>query len=157
VSAELVLALAQVALALVAVAAVGLVLRRRVITSRGGVVECFLRSHLSGRWQYGFAEYRSGELRWHKSLSLRLRPHRAFDRRGLVITGSRLTCSEDAHWLGPGTMIVTCRARPRLARVDRPGYWAAPDVIELAMSRGALTGCLAWLEAAPASYLSETS
>lgn len=154
---ELVLALGQIALALVAAAAAGLVLRRRVITRRGGVVECFLRSHLTGRWQHGFAEYRSGELRWHRSLSLRLRPHRAFDRRGLVITGSGLTGPDDAHWLGPGTMIVRCRARPRSARVDRPDHWAAPDVIELAMSQGALTGYLAWLEAAPPSYLSEAS
>jgi hypothetical protein len=157
VSDELVLALGQIALALVATAAAGLLLRRRVITSRGGVVECFLRSHLTGRWQHGFAEYRSGELRWHRSLSLRLRPHRAFDRRGLAITGSRLIGPDDANWLGPGTMIVTCRDRPKPARVDRPGYWAAPDVIELAMSRAALTGYLAWLEAAPARHPSEAS
>jgi Protein of unknown function (DUF2550) len=157
VSDELVLALGQLALALVAVAAAGLVLRRRLITRRGGVVECFLRSHLTGNWQHGFAEYRSGELRWHRSLSLRLRAHRAFDRRGLAITASRLTGPDDAHWLGAETMIVTCRARPRPTRIERPGHWAAPDVIELAMSQGALTGYLAWLEAAPASYLSESS
>jgi hypothetical protein len=154
---ELVLALAQIALALVVAAAAGLVLRRRVITGRGGVVECCLRSHASGRWQHGLAEYRSGQLRWHRSLSLRLRAHCAFDRRGLVILGSRPTSSDDVRWLGPGTMIVTCRARPRSARVERPGHWAAPDVIELAMSHGALTGYLAWLEAAPAEYLSEAS
>lgn len=58
---------------------------------------------------------------------------------------------------GPGTMIVTCRVRPKPACLDRPDHWAAPDVIELAMSQGALTGYLAWLEAAPASHLSQAS
>ena len=43
VSDQLVLALAQVALAVVVVAAACLVLRRRMITRRGGVVECCLR------------------------------------------------------------------------------------------------------------------
>jgi hypothetical protein len=156
-SGELVLALAQIALALVASTAAGLVLRRRVITRRGGVVECFLRSRVTGRWQHGLAEYRSGELRWHRSLSLRVRPQCAFDRRGLVVTGSRSASSSDADWLGSGTMIVTCRPRPRPVPAGRRNQWAPPDVIELAMSQGALTGYLAWLEAAPASYLREAS
>ena len=63
----------------------------------------------------------------------------------------------DARWLGPGTMIVTRQARPRSAGADQPGQRLAPDVIELAMSPGALTGYLAWVEATPASYLSEAS
>jgi Protein of unknown function (DUF2550) len=157
VSAELALALGQIALALVVAAAAGLVLRRRIITRRGGVVECVLRSRVTGRWQHGLAEYRTAELRWHRSLSLRLRPHCAFDRRELVVIRSQLASAGDTHLLGPGTVIVTCQARPRSARVDRPGEWAVPDVFELAMSRGALTGYLAWLEAAPAGYLGEAS
>jgi hypothetical protein len=97
-SAELVLALAQVALVLVAAAGACLVLRRRVITRRG-----------------------------------------------------RLASSGEADWLGPGTMIVTCQAQPR------PTRCADPDVIMLAMTQGALTGYLAWLEAAPPNYLSVAS
>lgn len=154
---ELVLALAQIALALVAAVAAGLVLRRRVITRRGGVVECCLRSGASGKWQHGLAEYRSGELCWHRSLSLGVRPRVAFDRGGLEVTGSRPAHSGDADWLGPGTMIVTCQARPRLAPGAQQAQSVVPDVIELAMSQGALTGYLAWLEAGPARYLTETS
>jgi hypothetical protein len=156
-SAELVLALAQVALVLVAAAAACLVLRRRVITRRGGVVECWLRSHATGRWQHGLAEYRSSELYWHRSLSLRIRPSAAFDRRGLVVAGSRLASSGEADWLGPGTMVVTCQARPRPTRAAQLSRCADPDVIMLAMTQGALTGYLAWLEAAPPNYLSVAS
>jgi hypothetical protein len=170
VSSQLVLTLAQVALALVVAVAACLVLRRRLITRGGGVVECCLRATPSGRWQQGLAEYRTGQLCWHRSLSLALGPQAVFDRRGLVLVGSRPVGAGDAPWLGSGTMIVTCRARPEQARRPRSsGAW--PDqararyagqradavVIQLAMSRAALTGYLAWLEAAPAGYLSQAS
>jgi hypothetical protein len=158
VSDALVLAVAQVALLIVVAAAACLMLRRRIIIRRGGVVECCLRSHSSGRWQHGLAEYRSGQLCWHRSLSLRIRPHAAFERRGLAVTGSRPAGSGDAGWLGPETMIVTCEARPRSARAGgQLGRPAALDMIELAMSQGALTGYLAWLEAAPAGHLRQAS
>ena len=154
----LVLAYAQVALLIVVAAAACLVLRRRIITRRGGVVECCLRSNSSGRWQHGLAEYRSAQLCWHRSLSLRIRPQAAFERRGLIVTDSRPADSGDAGWLGPGTMIVTCQARPSAARAYcRLGQPAASGMIELAMSQGALTGYLAWLEAAPAGHLRQAS
>jgi uncharacterized protein DUF2550 len=54
-------------------------------------------------------------------------------------------------------MIVSCEARLRSARAEQAGQGTVTDVIELAMSPDALTGYLAWLEAAPASYLSEAS
>jgi uncharacterized protein DUF2550 len=157
VSDDLVLVFAQIALVLVVLAAACLVLRRRVISRRGGVVECCLRSAASGRWHHGLAEYRSRQLCWHRSLSLGIRPQAAFDRSGLIVTGSRPAGSGDAGWLGPGTMIVTCQARPNPGRAARPGQSAALGLIELAMSQGALTGYLAWLEAAPAGYLSQAS
>jgi hypothetical protein len=187
VSDELVLALAQIALALVLATAACVVVRRRVIARRGGIVECCLRSAASGRWQHGLAEYRSGQLHWHRSLSLRVRPHAAFDRRYLVVMGSRPAGAREAAWLGPETVIVTCQDQPVLRRPRgsrRPGSWPPssgppssgprdswtggsrpagrarpPEVrlIELAMSHGALTGYLAWLEGAPAGYLSDAS
>jgi hypothetical protein len=164
VSDQLVLLLAQIALALVLAAAACLVLRRRVIAGRGGIVECCLRLTASARWQHGLAEYRRGQLYWHRSLSLRLRPHAAFGRRDLVVTGSRPASVRDPDWLGPGTMIVTCRAQlvgPGPHNAVSPGtrqradHLASASVIELAMSQAALTGYLAWLEAAPAGSLSE--
>jgi hypothetical protein len=167
VSGQLVLTLAQVALALVVAVAACLVLRRRLITRAGGVVECCLRATPSGRWQQGLAEYRTGQLCWHRSLSLGLGPRAVFDRRGLVLVGSRPVGAADAPWLGSGTMIVTCRARPEQARrspssrdqarARYAGQRADAVVIQLAMSKAALTGYLAWLEAAPAGYLSQAS
>jgi hypothetical protein len=159
-SAELVLALAQIVLALVVVAVAGLALRRRVIVRRGGIVECCLRSATSGRWQHGLAEYRHGQLYWHRSLSLSVRPQAAFDRRQLVVTASRPARDVDASWLGPGTMIVTCevqrsRTRPPRALSEPVGRCAAACFVDLAMSQAALTGFLAWREAAPAGYVSE--
>jgi hypothetical protein len=153
----LVLAFAQIALVIVAAAATCLVLRRRVITRRCGVVACCLRSHASGRWQHGLAEYRSSQLYWHRLLSLRIRPEAVFERRGLVVSGSRPAGPGEADWVGPGMMIVTCEARLRSAGAEQAGQGTVTDVIELAMSQDALTGYLAWLEAAPASYLSEAS
>jgi len=188
VSEQLVLTLAQVAFALVVTAAGWLVLRRRVITRRGGVVECCLRVVPAGRWQHGLAEYRSGRLCWHRSLSLRIGPHAVYDRRDLAPSGSREAGAADAAWLGAGTMIVTCQARrdqarcwrarraqtsrdgrvvvggsrpsqawPEQARTQRPAPLAEASVVELAMSQAALTGYLAWLEAAPAGHFSEAS
>jgi hypothetical protein len=197
VSGQLVLALAQLTLALVVAAAACVVLRRRVIARRGGVVECCLRASASAPWQHGLAEYRSGQLYWHRSNSFRIRPHTAFERRDLVVIGRRPAAAGDAVWLGPGTMIVTCQARPRrvrsrrtrsqharrqqarsqqarsrrvqsdqarsdqarsaLAVADRASQVAQTRLVELAMSQAALTGYLAWLEAAPAAYLGEAS
>lgn len=170
-SSQLVLTLAQAALALVVVAAACLVLRRRLITRGGGVVECSMRATPRGHWQQGLAEYRTGQLRWHRSLSLGLGPQAVLDRRELVLIGSRPVGAGDAAWLGAETMIVTCRARPEpvrrrsrpssawpdQARAQHVGQRADAVVIELAMSRSALTGYLAWLEAAPSGYLSEAS
>jgi hypothetical protein len=170
VSSQLVLTLAQVALALVVVAAACLILRRRMITRGGGVVECCLRAAQTGRWQQGLAEYRTGQLCWHRSLSLGLGPHAVFKRRDLALVATRPVGLGDATWLGAGTMIVTCLVRPEQARRSRPsatwpdrarvehgGQRADALVIEMAMSQPALTGYLAWLEAAPAGYLSEAS
>ncbi len=62
--------------------------------------------------------------------------------------------------IGAGTVVVECRAgRDGDGRdaggVIAPG--AAPRTVELAMSEEALTGFLAWLEAAPPRYLSGLS
>jgi hypothetical protein len=151
-----VLALAQIALGLVVMVAACLMVRRLLIARRGGIVECCLRSRATGRWQHGLAEYRREQLYWHRSLSLRLRPRAALYRRDLIVTGSRPAGADEADWLGPGTVIVTCQARPLPAR--RSGSLPGDDhLLEMAMSRGALTGYLAWLEGAPAGYLSGAS
>lgn len=145
-AAGLIMSVLAVLVALVAAAAACLVLRRRVISRHGGVVECGLRPGSGARWRHGLAEYRSGQLHWHRSTSLRLRPAAAFDRAELVITGSRPARAFDAAMLGQGVLIVQCEVRPQQSPSADD-----PRIIELAMSEAALTGYLAWLEAAPSA------
>ena len=128
----------------VALLCVALVLRRAVITRRGGVVECALRRGAGGAWLYGLAEYRGDQLYWHRSLSLRLRPHAALDRSQLAVLRSRPAAPREDVRLGPGVVIVECQALLR--------HRGGPPVrqsVELAMSQSALMGLLSWLEASP--------
>ena len=61
-------------------------------------------------------------------------------RRTLSITSRRAADAAEAVSLGPGMVVVGCQ----------PGESA--DTIELAMGEAALTGFLAWLEAAPPGF-----
>ena len=133
-----------IAVVVAALLCVALVLRRAIITRRGGVIECALRDGRDGAWLYGLAEYRGDQLYWHRSLSLRLRPHAAFDRSQLAVLRSRpAEPGEDAR-LGPDVVIVQCEGVLR-----RRGGPPARRGVELAMSQAALMGLLAWLEASP--------
>jgi hypothetical protein len=58
-------------------------------------------------------------------------------RRALSITSRRDADAAEAVSLGPGMVVVSCQAGGNA------------DTIELAMGEAALTGFLAWLEAAP--------
>jgi hypothetical protein len=144
VSGQLALAAGLTAVAVAALLGAILVLRRAVITRRGGVVECALRQGARGAWLYGLAEYRGGQLYWHRSVSLRLRPHAAFDRSQLAVLRSRPAAPGEDVRLGPGVVIVQCEGLLR--------HRGGPPVrraVELAMSQAALMGLLSWLEASP--------
>jgi hypothetical protein len=134
---------AAVLAALLAALGVALVLRRALISHRGGVVECALRHGAGEPWRHGMAEYRGSQLNWHRAMSLRLRPHAAFDRSQLTLLSSRKATPADVQ-LGPGTVVVECQSVVR-----HRGH--APDrrCVELAMSDDALMGLLSWLEASP--------
>ncbi|MGO8957539.1 MAG: DUF2550 family protein [Streptosporangiaceae bacterium] len=151
-AAQLALVLGLLALLL---AAAALVLRRVLISRRGGVVECCLRyparsarSRRLGSWLHGLAEFHQRELHWHRSLSWRFRPRAVFRRSDLRIARSRAPTAAEIGRLGPGLVIVTCEVQAVPAR-------SAPRVrvVELALSQDALTGLLAWLEAAPLWYV----
>jgi hypothetical protein len=135
-------------LALLAALALAIVTRRRIISGRGGVVECALRHSADGPWLQGLAEYRRGYLYWHRAASLRLRPHAAFDRSQLAVLASRAAGPREDVRLGSGLVIV--RIRGMVRHRGRP---PAQADVELAMSAEALTGLLSWLEASP-SYRS---
>jgi Protein of unknown function (DUF2550) len=144
VSGQLAIAAGLTAAAVVVAACLALVLRRVVISRRGGVVECALRHGGDGAWLHGLAEYRGGQLYWHRSLSLRLRPHAAFERSQLAVLRSRPPASGEDVRLGPGVVIVECEAILR-----HRGGPPARRAVELAMSPAALMGLLSWLEASP--------
>jgi hypothetical protein len=127
--------LVAVLLAVVAVFAL-LSLRRWLLERRGGTVECSLREPDGrGVWRLGIGRYNGDELLWFAIFGFRFRPRRVVHRRGLVVAGRRQPAADEAPALQPDTGIVEVRD---------DGH-----TVELAMSGAALTGFLAWLEAAP--------
>jgi hypothetical protein len=110
---------------------------RRSLIGRAGSVDCGLRHGPGARWQLGLAEYRPGELRWHPVFGLRLRPSVVLARHALRVVTRRPAGPAEAARLGPGTVVVECETGTDDGR------------IQLALSEDALTGFLAWLEAAP--------
>ena len=127
--------------------AAGLTLRRYLLERGGGTVECGLR--LPGAsWRQGVAAYRTDALRWYQAFGAAFRPNQVFNRRTLTVLSRRAAGPVEEASLGRGAVVVRCR----VAEVD--------GILELAMSEAALTGFLAWLEAAPpapGSYLGRAS
>ncbi len=128
-------------LLLVVLAGISIALRRVMLEHGGGTVECGLRRMSpDGSWQawrLGVARYQRDELRWHQIFGVLLRPDAVLARRGLAIVTRRRPDAAETVSLGGEAVIVECREGPP----------AQP--VELAMSEDALTGFLAWLEAAP--------
>lgn len=125
-----------VILALTAIAAVAITVRRTVIEHGGGTVECALRFR-DRRWRLGLAAYQRDALSWYPAFGVLLRPRQIFVRRTLSVVSRRPASAAEAASLGPGTMVVECDTGE------------VPERVELALSEDALTGFLAWLEAAP--------
>ncbi|MCF3961589.1 DUF2550 domain-containing protein [Streptomyces fuscigenes] len=138
------LALLVVALVVVLVA-LGLFvfgLRRRLIQRSGGTFDCSVRWDLpeqpdpSGKgWVYGVARYNGDRVNWFRVFSYAPRPRRSLERSAIEVVARRAPEGEEEMALLSDAVVLTCRHR---------------DVrVELAMSDDALTGFLAWLEAAP--------
>jgi hypothetical protein len=127
---------ALIVFAVVVTAAAAIAVRRTLI-ERGGSVECGLRNEPARRWRLGLAEYRPDELRWYPVFGVLLRPSAVFTRHGLNVVTRRPAELQEVPGLGPGTMVVECDTG------------AGDGQVELALSQDALTGFLAWLEAAP--------
>ncbi|MGP8001920.1 MAG: DUF2550 domain-containing protein [Streptosporangiaceae bacterium] len=137
-----------VLLIVVVLLAIGITLRRYLLERGGGTVECALRMP-GGSWRLGVAGYQLDELSWYQVFGFLLRPNKVFSRRTLIVLSRRPTEPAEVASLGEGTVVVRCRI------AERPG------TVDLAMSEAALTGFLAWLEAAPpgspGSYLGRAS
>ena len=123
-------------LIVVVLAAAGLAVRRILLDRGGGTVECGLRRP-AGTWRLGVAAYGADELRWYDTVGVLLTPEEVLERRTLSVESRRPADPAETALLGPGTVVVTCRTGE------------VPETIELAMGEAALTGFLAWLEAAP--------
>jgi len=128
-------------LLLLVLAGIGIAARRVMLERGGGTVECGLRRPgADGSWQpwhLGVARYQRDELRWHQIFGVLLRPDAVLARRSLTVVSRRRPDAAETVSLGPDAVIVECQEGPL----------AQP--VELAMGEGALTGFLAWLEAAP--------
>lgn len=131
-------AVVLVALLLFAVLSV----RRWLFERRGGTVECSLRAlpegGAPGVWRLGIGRYKGDELHWHRVFGFRRRPRQVVHRRGLVVTNRRRPEPDEAPGLVPDAGIIEVRD--------------GELTVELAMSSAALTGFLAWLEAAPPGF-----
>jgi hypothetical protein len=135
--------------------AVGLSSRRILLGRTGGTVECGLRASEAASWRLGLAAYQPDQLYWFSAFGVRLRPDEVFDRSSLSILGRRPAAQTEAVSIGAGTVVVECCAGRDGNGLVVSGV--APRTVELAMSEEALTGFLAWLEAAPPRYLSGLS
>ncbi|MEY2246447.1 DUF2550 domain-containing protein [Streptomyces sp. SAS_267] len=138
----LALTVCGVVVALVVVGLFVFGLRRRLIQRSGGTFDCSLRWDVaekgdpSGKgWSYGVARYNGDRIEWYRVFSYAPRPRRVLERSAIEVDGRRAAAGEEELALLSDAIILAC-----LHRGTR---------LELAMSEDALTGFLAWLEAAP--------
>lgn len=117
-------------------------LRRRLIQRSGGTFDCSLRwgvpenPDTSGKgWSYGVARYNGDRIEWYRVFSYAPRPRRVLERSAIEVAGRRDPEGEEELALLSDAVILACHHRGTR--------------LELAMSEDALTGFLAWLEAAP--------
>lgn len=149
--------------AVVAVAVVGLTafaVRRRVIQRVGGTFDCSYRLKMpadastqpdideNGKptpapvpvtdgkgWVFGIGRYSGDSIEWFRVFSYAPRPRRTLPRTEIEVLGRRYPEGQEELALLSGSVVLRCL------------HNGVP--LELAMSDDALTGFLAWLEAAP--------
>jgi hypothetical protein len=119
-------------------------LRRRLIQRSGGTFDCSLRWDVpleengepGGKgWIYGVARYNGDRLDWFRVFSYAPRPRRTLERSDVDVVARRQPDGEEELALLSDQVVLTCTLHGLR--------------VELAMSDDALTGFLAWLEAAP--------
>ena len=130
------LLLTAVAVALLVVVAA--LARRAALSWAGGTIEVSLRLKRPGHgrgWVNGVGRFVDDELHWYRVFSLSPRPRRRYPRGELEVLHRRDPSGAELRALLDGAVVMECRAG------------GLP--VELAMSRSAVTGFLAWLEARP--------
>ncbi|MGW0657521.1 DUF2550 domain-containing protein [Streptodolium elevatio] len=86
-------------------------------------------------WVFGIARYNGDRIEWFRVFSYSPRPRRVLERHDIVVIERRLPVGQEELALLAGSVVLVCSHNGVL--------------LELAMSEDALTGFLAWLEAAP--------
>lgn len=118
---------------------IGLWVRRRWLSSRGGVFDCGMRTKLDEpSWMLGLARYEGETLEWYRVFSISMRPRLVVRRGEIEVQGRRIPDDVEQLALYASSEIVT------LGVVS-----AGSQQVELAMSTDSLTGMLSWLEAGP--------
>ena len=132
------------------VAASGIAARRFVLERRGATVECGLRR--PGRsWRLGVASYQLDEFCWYRIFGLSMRPQQTFPRRDLAVVAHRAPTEQEVTILGPGRVVAECQlSESGTGTGTETGTDAG--AVDLALAEPALTGLLAWLEAAPPTW-----
>lgn len=161
----LVLSLCGAALLLALAGLFAFGLRRRLLQRSGGTFDCNLRWNAPGPpagaagdsksdgedrasaaesrdaarggkgWAYGVARYNGDEIEWFRVFSYAPRPRRVLERSRIEVLQRRDPEGEEELALLSDAVILACALHGTR--------------VELAMSEDALTGFLAWLEAAP--------
>jgi len=110
--------------------------RRRAITRHGGTFDCAMRGPGRRRFRLATARYSDDRLECFRWFSLTLRPQVTLCRSDLAVDERRTPAAREHLLLGAADVEV-------LDLSSESGSCA------LALGGGALTGFLAWLEAAP--------
>jgi hypothetical protein len=130
--------------AVIAVPFVCLFLRRRWLSRSGGTFECSVRVNVPQKaksvsvargWILGLGRYSEDRLEWFRIFSFWPRPRQVFTR-SMTVLGRRTPHGAEAFSLYAGHHVIEIR-------LD------SGRRVEIAMSESALTGFLAWSEAAP--------
>ncbi|MFL6136933.1 MAG: DUF2550 domain-containing protein [Frankiaceae bacterium] len=110
--------------------------RRTLLRHRGAAVDLCVRDPVvSQGWVLGIGRFTGNQLEWFRLFSMAPRPRCTFHRADLAVLDRRRPTPTELMSLMTSAVVISCRAP------------AGP--VELAMSESAVTGFLAWLEAAP--------
>jgi hypothetical protein len=122
-------------LILLVAAAVGIAARRFLLERAGATVECGLRQR-NRSWRLGLASYQLDRFCWYRIFGVSMRPVRSFSRRDLTVVARRPPTQAEESILGSDRVVAECQV-------------GGDGTVDLALAESALTGLLAWLEAAP--------
>ena len=115
---------------------------RRQLLARGHGFDMAVRAHTQappGRgWSFGVARYAEDRLEWFRTFSLSPRPRRVFRQRTFEVRDHRELTPAETSVVPAGHLVVACRADG----LD----------LDLSMTPPAMTGLLAWTEAAPPGH-----